>query len=480
MDVFVRDLAHRRHPPGERLVGGHPRARAQPRDRDLARRQSGALRTRRRRTSCPATETASPTSSCATSPAARRARVDLGPGGIEPQGVQPHFPGCCAPFGLDMSPDGRFVLFAGGRPEPARGRCCLGIFLRDLRSCARRTTIAVATTSSPRRPRGCPTAAGSSPTALGGLDFTDFPGKTFVLDRRTGTRTRIGASVGDGSIVADIAGGGRYVLFTSYALGTPDSEVFLFDRTASTTTHMNVSAAALYTTRTHAVPCRRTAASSPSSPPTAATSAATRMASPTCSGATLSPPPPPGGASRRPAHSSCAARAAARCRRPAGSIVFVTGAAAVAGDTNAACDVLSPGAEPGHGVLDAGLRRRRGRAGCGRRGRRRRARARAGCRSVATCAWPRSSASSEASSSTRFDRGVNGMPPGDGLARAGAPRPPARARRRASPRAPRAPAPRRSRARAAGRAAGARCRCGRARARPPPPGRSRRPSATAR
>ncbi len=178
-------------------------------------------------------------------------RVDLGPGGIEPQGVQPHFPGCCAPFGLDMSPDGRFALFAAGDPNLLRGRCCLGIFLRNLRTGATRT-IAVADNFVAATAAKVADGGRYVAYSLGGLDFTDFPGKTFVLDRRTDTRMRIGASVGDGSTVADIARGGRDVLFTSYRLGTPDSEAFLYDGGTHQTTHINVSAAALYTTRTHA------------------------------------------------------------------------------------------------------------------------------------------------------------------------------------------------------------------------------------
>jgi Tol biopolymer transport system component len=178
-------------------------------------------------------------------------RVDLGPGGIAPQGVQPHFPGCCTPFGLDMSPDGRFVLFAAGDPNLLGGRCCLGIFLRNLRTGATQT-IAVANNFVAATAAKVADGGRYLAYSLGGLGFTDFPGKTFILDRRTGTRTRIGASVGDGSIVADIAGGGRDVLFTSYRLGTPDSEVFLYDRATHQTTHVNVSAAAAYTTRTHA------------------------------------------------------------------------------------------------------------------------------------------------------------------------------------------------------------------------------------
>jgi Tol biopolymer transport system component len=177
-------------------------------------------------------------------------RVDLGPGGIEPEGVQPNFPGCCSPIGLDMSPDGRFVLFAAGDPNLLRGRCCLGIFLRD-RKLHRTTTIAVnqnfVAAVAARVSEGGRFVAYS----IGGIGFTDFPGKTFLLDRATGMRTRLGADVGNGSIVAGIAGG-RYVLFTSYLLGTADTEVFLYDRTAGTTTHVNVSAAAPYTTHTQA------------------------------------------------------------------------------------------------------------------------------------------------------------------------------------------------------------------------------------
>jgi hypothetical protein len=179
-------------------------------------------------------------------------RVDLGPGGIEPEGVQPQFPGCCSPIGLDMSPDGRFVLYAAGDPNLLHGRCCLGIFLRD-RKLHTTTTIAVNQNFVAAVAARVTDGGRFVAYSIGGIGFTDFPGKTFLLDRRTGMRTRIGASVGDGSIVADIAGGGRYVLFTSYALGTPDSEVFLLDRTAGTTTHVNVSAAAPYTTSTQAV-----------------------------------------------------------------------------------------------------------------------------------------------------------------------------------------------------------------------------------
>ena len=177
-------------------------------------------------------------------------RVDLGPGGIEPEGVQPQFPGCCPPIGLDMSPDGRFVLFAAGDPNLLHGRCCLGIFLRDRRL---HTTTTIAVNQNFVAGFAARVSDGGRFVAysIGGIGFTDFPGKTFLLDRATGTRTRIGASVGNGSIVAGIAGG-RYVLFTSYLLGTDDSEVFLYDRTSGTTTHVNVSAAAPYTTHTQA------------------------------------------------------------------------------------------------------------------------------------------------------------------------------------------------------------------------------------
>jgi Tol biopolymer transport system component len=178
-------------------------------------------------------------------------RVDLGPGGIEPEGVQPNFPGCCAPFGLDMSPDGRFVLYAAGDPNLLHGRCCLGIFLRDRRA---HTTVTIAIANNFVAQTSARVSDGGRIVAysLGGRDFTDFPGRTSVLDRKTGKRTRIGADVGDGSIVADIAGGGRYVLFTSYLLGTDSSEVFLLDRRTGRTTHVNVSAAAPYTTRSQA------------------------------------------------------------------------------------------------------------------------------------------------------------------------------------------------------------------------------------
>jgi Tol biopolymer transport system component len=178
-------------------------------------------------------------------------RVDLGPGGVEPEGVQPQFPGCCAPLGLDMSPDGRFVLFAAGDPNLLHGRCCLGIFVRDRRTHTTKT-IAVANNFVAATAARVADGGRFIVYSLGGLGFTDFPGKTFVLDRRTGARARIGASVGDGSIVADIAGGGRYVLFTSHLLGTDGSEVFLLDRTTGTTTHVNVSAAAAYTTASQA------------------------------------------------------------------------------------------------------------------------------------------------------------------------------------------------------------------------------------
>ncbi|HEY2789821.1 MAG TPA: hypothetical protein VGI72_10215 [Gaiellales bacterium] len=266
-------------------------------------------------------------------------RVDLGPGGIEPEGVQPQFPGCCAPEGLDMSPDGRFALFAAGDPNLLGSRCCIGIFLRD-RRLHTTTTIAVANNFIAATAARVSDGGRFVAYSLGGTDFTDFPGKTFVLDRRTGTRTRIGASVGNGSVVADIAGGGRYVLFTSYLLGTPSSEVFLLDRSAGTTTHANVSAAAAYTTATQAVAVSANGryVTFVSAYPGYVSGDANGVAdvfrrdllAATTARFSLS-----AAGSELPRRSGGGAMPA-----DGGAVVFLTGSAAVAGDTNSARDVF--------------------------------------------------------------------------------------------------------------------------------------------
>jgi Tol biopolymer transport system component len=266
-------------------------------------------------------------------------RVDLGPGGIEPEGVQPQFPGCCSPIGLDMSPDGRFVLFAAGDPNLLGGRCCLGIFLRD-RRLHTTTTIAVANNFVAATAARVSDGGRFVAYSLGGIDFTDFPGKTFVLDRKTGTRARVGASVGDGSIVADIAGGGRYVLFTSYVLGTANTEVFLLDRTDGTTTHVNVSAAAPYTTGTRAASVSAngrfvTFVSGYSGYVVGDTNGRLDVFRRDMLGATTARFSLSAAGAQLIGNSSGGSMPA-----DGGAVVFVTGAAAVAGDTNSARDVF--------------------------------------------------------------------------------------------------------------------------------------------
>ena len=57
--------------------------------------------------------------------------------------------------------------------------------------------------------------------SIGGIGSGDFPGESFILQRHPNhTRSAIGASLGDGSTVADMAEGGRLVLLTVFSLGT--------------------------------------------------------------------------------------------------------------------------------------------------------------------------------------------------------------------------------------------------------------------
>jgi len=182
-------------------------------------------------------------------------QVDLGPGDVKPD---PTF--CCPSMGLDLSANGRFVLFASGTANLAGG-CCesFRIYLRD-RATGRTTTVAradnfVAPVAARISGGGRFIAYSIGGESTGG----DLPGPSFVLDRKTNARTRIDVGVpssSEGSVVADMTAGGRFVLFAEYAL-SPNARffgigVFLRDRRDGTTTRVDVSG--LPITRTTSTP----------------------------------------------------------------------------------------------------------------------------------------------------------------------------------------------------------------------------------
>ena len=166
-------------------------------------------------------------------------------------GARPSFSRCCPSFGLDLSASGRWVLFATGRSQPRPG----GQLDRDLPARSEDT----------RDENGCALRqlrrAGRGPGVVrrqsGRLQHRRprkrrLSRESFILQRHPNhTRSAIGASLGDGSTVADMAEGGRLVLLTVFSLGTDGAEVFLVDRQAHTSTRVDVSGAAPFTT--HAI-----------------------------------------------------------------------------------------------------------------------------------------------------------------------------------------------------------------------------------
>lgn len=166
-------------------------------------------------------------------------QVDLGPGDVRPQHTQ-----CCPSFGLDISPNGRWVLFGTGAPNVVGSHTTIGIVLRDLK---KHTTRTIATADNFVAPIAARVSIDGKVIAysIGGLSAGgDFPGDSFVLTRgAVHKRTRINARPGDGSIVADIAGRGRLVLITVFREGTSGAEVFLDDRQTHTRTRVDISPA---------------------------------------------------------------------------------------------------------------------------------------------------------------------------------------------------------------------------------------------
>ena len=179
-------------------------------------------------------------------------QVDLGPGGITPAPSS-----CCPSMGLDLSANGRYVLFASGAANLAGG-CCesFRIYLRDR---ATGTTRSIATGDNFVAPVAAQVSQNGRFVAysIGGPSTGgDLPGASFVLDRRTHTRTRIDVGVpnsSEGSVVADMTARGRYVLFAEYAL-SPNASAFgigsfVRDRRLGTTTRVDVSGLPPFRTR---------------------------------------------------------------------------------------------------------------------------------------------------------------------------------------------------------------------------------------
>jgi Tol biopolymer transport system component len=178
-------------------------------------------------------------------------QVDLGPGNIKPE---PTF--CCPSSGLDISSSGRYVLFVSGATNLAGG-CCesFRIYLRD-RSTG--TTHMVAKGFNFVAPVAAQISRGGRFIAysIGGeSEGSSLPGFSFVLDRKTHSRTRIDVGMPDsseGSVVADMTAGGRYVLFAEYGQ-SPDARffgigVFLRDLRNRTTTRVDVSGVPFFRT----------------------------------------------------------------------------------------------------------------------------------------------------------------------------------------------------------------------------------------
>jgi Tol biopolymer transport system component len=178
-------------------------------------------------------------------------RVDLGPGGIQPAPTS-----CCPSMGLDLSVNGRYVLFASGAANLAGG-CCesFRVYLRDR---ATGTTHRIATGDNFVAPVAAQVSRNGRFVAysIGGQSTGgDLPGASFVLDRRTHTRTRIDVGVpnsSEGSVVADMTARGRYVLFAVYAL-SPNATAFgigsfVRDRRDGTTTRVDVSGLPVFRT----------------------------------------------------------------------------------------------------------------------------------------------------------------------------------------------------------------------------------------
>jgi Tol biopolymer transport system component len=130
------------------------------------------------------------------------------------------------------------------------------------------------------------------------------------------------------------------VLFTSYLLGTASSEVFLLDRTTGTTTHVNASAAAPYTTGTRAASVSAngrfvTFVSGYSGYVGGDTNGRLDVFRRDMLGATTVRFSLSAAGAQLIGNSSGGSMPA-----DGGAVVFVTGAAAVAGDTNSARDVF--------------------------------------------------------------------------------------------------------------------------------------------
>ena len=164
-------------------------------------------------------------------------------------GARPSFSRCCPSFGLDISASGRWVLFATGAPNLVPAGSSIGIFLHDLKTHVTRT-VALSDNFVARVAGQVSFDANRIAYSIGGIGSGDFPGESFILQRHPNhTRSAIGASLGDGSTVADMAEGGRLVLLTVFSLGTSGAEVFLVDRQAHTSTRVDVSGAAPFTTQ---------------------------------------------------------------------------------------------------------------------------------------------------------------------------------------------------------------------------------------
>ncbi len=164
-------------------------------------------------------------------------------------GARPSFSRCCPSFGLDLSASGRWVLFATGAPNLVPAGSSIGIFLHDLKTHVTRT-VALSDNFVARVAGQVSFDANRIAYSIGGIGTGDFPGESFILQRHPNhTRSAIGASLGDGSTVADMAEGGRLVLLTVFSLGTDGAEVFLVDRQAHTSTRVDVSGAAPFTTQ---------------------------------------------------------------------------------------------------------------------------------------------------------------------------------------------------------------------------------------
>ena len=169
-------------------------------------------------TSSPAIRTASATSSSATSCRERHARS------TRLRGAARASAGAVRPSARPQR-ERPLGLFATGAPNLVPAGSSIGIFLRDLKTHVTRT-VALSDNFVARVAGQVSFDGNRIAYSICGIGSGDFPGESFILQRHPHTRTPIGASLGDGSTVVDLAEGGRLVLLTVFSLGTSGAEVF--------------------------------------------------------------------------------------------------------------------------------------------------------------------------------------------------------------------------------------------------------------